>query len=69
MAMARDDRDPLQKLKDLHEWLMSNSPAARIPVKVPVQSTWAVPISDKAVAEVQDFQNWVKEIQSPKFVL
>lgn len=67
MDKAKDNRDPIQKLKDLHEWMMQNRPSSRIPAKQPVRTTWALQ-NDKAAAEVADFQNWVKEINGPNFV-
>jgi hypothetical protein len=63
MAIQLDDRDPAQKLKDLHDWLMQNRVSARFPerqVFAPPPSTNA-----QARAEVQDFTNWLQEIQSP----
>lgn len=68
MAPANDDRDPVQKLKDLQDWLQNNKVSAKFPEKPPLQVSWAMPTDYRAAAEVDDFRNWVKEIQSPRFL-
>jgi hypothetical protein len=62
MTMANDMRDPVQKLKDLHDWLLNNKPAAQFPQKAqPVVNSWPVH-NERAAAEVADFQNWILEL-------
>ncbi len=65
MASAKDERDPVQKLKDLHAWLMDNEVSKSFSARSRMTTHWPEPTSAKAKAEVEDFQNWVKEIQSP----
>lgn len=66
MALAKDDgRDPAQKLKDLHTWLMNNKVSAKFPERRIMRTTWAAPANAKAAAELEDFQRWISDMQSP----
>ncbi len=65
MAPAKDERDPAQKLKDLHAWLVDNEVSKSFAPRPRMTTGWPEPTNPKAAAEVEDFQNWIKEIQSP----
>lgn len=65
--MANDGKDPSEKMKDLHQWILSNKVQAKSE-KPPVATTWATKITPKAAGELHDFQNWVREIQTPAII-
>jgi hypothetical protein len=67
MTMANDGRDPLQKLRELQDWLLNNRPSKLFAVEAVEPAAWAAQ-SPQARAEKEDFHNWVQEINRPNFV-
>ncbi len=70
MTVARDGytEDPLEKLKQLQDWLVSNQvqrPKTASTKAVISNGSDAAPAAGTAEAEVADFQSWVTSIQSP----
>lgn len=65
MAILNNGKDPVEKLKDLHQWLMNNrvrniSEFQNSPAKVEIEP----PKSIQAQNELADFKDWLKDIQS-----
>lgn len=58
-----DMRDPAQKLKDLHDWMLNNRPAAQFPKKAQAVKSWPTQ-NAQAAAEVADFENWILELNA-----
>lgn len=56
-----NEKDPAQKLKALHDWMLNNRPAAQFPKKAQPVKQWPVQ-NAQAAAEVADFENWILEL-------
>ena len=63
MASVTNVLDPAEKLSQLHQWMLDNKVNAS--PRKPSTNTWEkAPTSSAADAEVEDFRQWIQDIQN-----
>lgn len=69
LDMINNGKDPAQKLQDLHQWIIANKVQPKKADKPVVTTKWATQVSPKAAGELSEFQDWIRDIQTPKALM